>query len=241
MKTLRRPFKIQTLGMILVPFLLMPVSQSIAGISTSFNQAKVKMYKVVYNNSGKTFYTGCDWSRKKVDLGSCNLQNSFPKKEMKRANRTEAEHVIPASWFYKKNGKFRQCYHEARALKQSPRSYCQDHDIDYRNAHNDLFNLRVSVGQINANRSNHPFAETPSGEGKETFNGNGLSITLTSRVAIPDASIRGDIARIAAYMKETYGVSYSARQDKLFEKWNKQDPVDAEEFRLLKKISQIQR
>jgi hypothetical protein len=59
-----------------------------AEISTSFSKAKTNMYKKVYTNSGTTFYTNCDWSKKKVDLASCGLQNPFPKRHMKRASRT---------------------------------------------------------------------------------------------------------------------------------------------------------
>ena len=219
----------------------LPSHANASQISTSFNKAKNKLYKSVFSNQGETFYAGCSWQKRKVDLTSCNLQNSFSTKELKRAKRTEAEHVIPASWLYKRNGKFRQCYLDAKAANTSARKYCQKNDSEYRNAHNDLVNLRPAVGAINAARSNKPFAEKLSGKRETTYRGNGKSITISSRVVIPNSAIRGDIARIALYMQRTYGATYSKRQLKLFSKWNLEDLVSDEEILLARKINRIQK
>lgn len=70
------------------------ISLNAADIPISFSKAKQKLYKSVYNNEGETFYVRCKWSKKKVDLSSCGLENSFSTKEMKRAKRIEAEHVL---------------------------------------------------------------------------------------------------------------------------------------------------
>lgn len=210
-----------------------------AGIAGSFNTAKNRMYKELYPNNGLTFYTNCDWSKKKVDLASCGLQNSFPKKQMNRASRTEAEHVIPASWMLKKHKAERACVEQSKSHKSNARTFCQSNDIDYRNAHNDLVNLRPIVGQINANRSNKPFAEVLSGDKQVTYRG-GKEIKISSRTAVLDPSIRGDVARIAFYMRDAYKVEYSARQAELFDKWNRDDPVDAEEIALNEKIKRSQ-
>ncbi|WP_178861942.1 endonuclease [Thiomicrorhabdus cannonii] len=209
-------------------------------IATSFTQAKNNLYKGVFDNQGATFYTGCSWNKKKVDLASCGLENSFPTKEHKRALRVEAEHVIPASWFYKQNGTDRKCYLDAKQNKASPREYCQENDTNYSQAHNDLVNLRVAVGAINGQRSNKPFAESLSGDNKKTYRGNGKTMVITSRIVIPDTSIRGDIARIAFYMRDTYGVNYAKRQLELFKQWDQEDPVSDEERSLNKRIIKIQ-
>lgn len=225
---------------ILVSAFLITFEANASSISSSFSKAKKKLYTQVYKNQGLTFYTNCTWSKKKVDLYSCNLENSFEKKHLKRANRIEAEHIIPASWMYKKHGKFRQCYLDAKQQNFSPRKYCRKNDLDYRNAHNDLVNLRPAVGQINGMRSNKPFAEKPSGQKLTTHRGNGKVIQITSRVVTPDPQIRGDIARIAFYMKSKYGVTYSKRQNAIFETWAKQDPISQEEFALNQKIHSVQ-
>lgn len=207
--------------------LIMLVSISLSATATpNFSKAKKNMYSRVFNNTGKTLYCGCKWSHKKVDLSSCGLDGYFPKKYRKRANRTEAEHIIPASWMLKVNKKFRQCVIDAKENNQSPRKYCQKHDGDYKKAHNDLVNLYPTVGQINANRSNKPFLDTL----KTTKNSYGkCSAESGSRGFVPPDSRKGDIARIAFYMSRTYGVVYSKRQLSLFEEWDRLDPVSDEE------------
>lgn len=220
-------------------FLMIPMHLQ-ADVASNFSKAKKNLYQKVYGNSGLTFYTNCLWSKKKVDLESCNLQDSFAKKHMKRASRTEVEHIIPASWMYKKNGKWRECYLEAKQKGVNKRKYCQKTDKDYRNAHNDLMNLVPAIGQLNDMRSNKPFAEKLSGKIKQTFRGNGKVLALSSRVAIPDHSIRGDIARVAFYMQKSYGVTFSKRQLGLFEKWNEEDPISPEELNRTRKITLIQ-
>ncbi len=209
-------------------------------IATSFSSAKVHMYKKVYPHAGQTFYTNCAWSRKKVDLASCGLANAFPKKQMNRASRTEAEHIIPASWMLKKNKAERPCVAQSKASKDNPRKYCQAHDAGFRNAHNDLVNLRPAVGQINANRSNKPFSDSLTGSKPITYRGNGKTFKVSSRVAVPDITIRGDIARVAFYMRDTYGVSYSKRQSEVFNEWDKQDAVSEEEVLLNQRIKKVQ-
>lgn len=216
-------------------------TSSLAATYSSFSKAKKAMYSKVYNNQGLTFYANCEWSKKKVDLSSCHLQDSFSSKEQKRAKRTEAEHIIPASWFYRKNGQYRSCYLQAKAQNASARKYCQKNDPEYRSAHNDLVNLRPTVGAINEARSNKPFAEKVSGKRETTYRGSGKTILISSRIVIPDATIRGDIARVALYMQRTYGATYSKRQQKVFAKWNSEDPISNEESRLARKINHIQK
>lgn len=203
----------------------------------SFQKAKKNLYTKIYDNSGETFYCDCTWSKKKTELKSCGLQSFFPKKERKRAARTEAEHIIPASWMLKKNKKFRQCVLDAKEQKVSPRKYCQKHDTEYKRAHNDIVNLRVTVGQINADRSNKPFVEGIS-KGKETYGQ--CRVSTNTRGFSPALEDRGDIARIAFYMMQAYGVTYSKRQLRLFEQWNMSDPITLEERRLHKRIIQVQ-
>ena len=218
---------------------IMHASLANADIPNSFSSAKQKMYKKVYNNEWTTFYTGCYWSAKKVSLESCGLADSFPSSANKRARRTEAEHVIPASWLYKKNKSWRDCYLDAKRLGMKARDYCQDNDLEFRNAHNDLVNLRPTVGQVNGLRSNKPFVEKISGEKITTLRANKKFI-ISSRGVIPDPSIRGDIARIAFYMRDKYKVDFSPRQEMLFFKWIEDDPVSEEEIELNKKIKEAQ-
>jgi len=203
----------------------------------SFSTAKKKLYKTVYQNQGETFYCGCDWSKKKVDLGSCGLQSYFPKKQRKRSLRTEAEHIIPASWLLRVNGQDRQCVSDAKAKGDSPRKYCQKHDKSYKQAHSDLVNLVPAVGQINADRSNKPFVNSVNTKSKSYGQ---CSTEISSRGIVPPNDRKGDIARIAQYMQSKYGVKYSKRQQALFDKWMQQDPVSEQEIKRDNKIIKTQ-
>jgi len=56
----------------------------------------------------------------------------------------------------------------------------------------------------------------------------------------PPTTIKGDIARVAFYMSETYGIEYSKRQNELFIKWDKLDPVTVDEIKHHQRIIQVQ-
>lgn len=232
-------FEMNFLNVLMFNCLFLLSITAYADIASLFSKAKLDLYNNVYQGRGETFYTGCLWETKSVNLESCNLQYSFPKGQLKRAKRTEVEHVIPASWLYKKNGKWRNCYIEAKQLDRKIREYCQQTDFEYRKAHNDLVNLRPVIGQINALRSNKAFSDKPSGQYIGTFVGK-KKMLVYSRLVIPDNSIKGDIARIAFYMMQKYGASYSNRQEILFFKWNDEDPVSDEEIFLNQQIMAVQ-
>jgi len=204
----------------------------------SFSSAKNKMYKKVFNNTGKTLYCGCDWSSKKTNLDSCGLQSYFPKKQKKRAARTEAEHIIPASWFFSVNNKKRQCAIEAKTLKKgSARKWCLKTDPQYKQVHNDIVNLFPAVGQINADRSNKPFVERVNTKVKSYGQ---CDIEIGSRGIIPPKDKRGNIARIAFYLTSAYGITYSKRQLELFKEWDKTDAIDADERAHNRRVVKVQ-
>ena len=62
---------------------------------TSFSKSKKLLLKV-YKDHPFTIYCGRSFKRKKPDLSSCGY---IPKKDKKRANRIEWEHVVPAHAF----------------------------------------------------------------------------------------------------------------------------------------------
>ena len=120
----------------------------------SFSGAKKKMYNKVYEDRKITFYCGCKYSNKKPDLQDCNYDSSNQGQSI-RAKRTEAEHIVPASWF----GQGRPCWREGLCSGgKKNRDCCEKIDFAFRTAHNDLHNLTPAVGQINALRSNKPYA-----------------------------------------------------------------------------------
>jgi len=220
---------------IIIAFLLLATFSTQAAVG--FSKAKKNLYKRVFDNSGTTLYCGCKWKNKKVDLASCGLQNYYPKKYLKRSKRTEAEHIIPASWMLKVSKKYRQCANDAKLLKKNKRDYCRKHDADYKKAHNDLVNLWPAVGQINANRSNKPYVDQVATV-KESYRK--CKAVSGSRGFVPPDHIKGDIARVGFYMSKTYGVVYSKRQQALFVKWDAQDPVTPEEIKHHQRVIKVQ-
>lgn len=207
-------------------FTLTSISFSALAEIDSFSQAKRALYTSIPDK--ETFYTGCKmWPGfvPRPNLTSCGLQNEFEGTRKKRGFRIEAEHVIPSSWMYRKNGKTRSCFLEAQQKSKNKRDYCQEHDPDFRKAHNDLVNLHPTVGQVNADRSNKKFGKALRIE--HTY---GPSLTLDGESYFqPRPEVVGDIARIAFYMAYTYGVSYSDEEIAMFISWDEFDPISEEE------------
>jgi deoxyribonuclease-1 len=102
----------------------------------------------------------------------------------------------------------------------------------------DLHNLVPAVGEINGLRSNYSFAMIP-GEPRRF----GLcDMEIENRKAEPPEAVRGDIARTYKYMEAAYpgrGI-ISGKNRKLFDAWDRQDPVDDWECEREKRIAKIQ-
>ena len=64
---------------------------------TSFSKSEKLLLKL-YKDNPVTLYCGCSFKGKKPNLSSCGY---IPKKNKKRANRIEWEHVVPAHAFGK--------------------------------------------------------------------------------------------------------------------------------------------
>ena len=70
---------------------------------TSFSKSKKLLLKL-YKANPLTLYCGCSFKGKKPILSSCGY---IPKKNNKRANRIEWEHVVPAHAFGKSFSEWR--------------------------------------------------------------------------------------------------------------------------------------
>jgi deoxyribonuclease-1 len=62
---------------------------------TSFSKSK-KLLLNLYKDNSVTLYCGCSFKGKRPNLTSCSY---IPKKNKKRADRIEWEHVVPAHEF----------------------------------------------------------------------------------------------------------------------------------------------
>ena len=88
------------------------------------------------------------------------------------------------------------------------------------------------------NETNDSYAMIP----REERRFGACDMEIADRKAEPPENIRGDIARIYFYMDESYpgrGI-VSGKNRKLFEAWDKQDPVDSWECERESKINKIQ-
>ncbi len=208
----------------------------------SFGTAKRTLYNKVYaGHHEKTLYCNCDFDpkTKKVDLSSCGVT---PRKNSKRAQRIEAEHVFPAYQF----GNFRRCWREPKNVcpaepgkkNVTGRKCCEEVDPVFETAHNDLHNLFPAVGEVNGDRSNYNWGMI-SGENRSYGKCN-IEVDSSIRRAEPPETVQGNIARTMFYMSHTYGIRLSRQDIQLYSAWNKQDPVDAWELERNGRIEAIQ-
>jgi deoxyribonuclease-1 len=141
----------------------------------------------------------------------------------------------------KERRQYPQCVKSNGKLK-SGRDCCQKVNRDFRNAHNDLVNLTPAIGEVNADRSNLPYAEVL-GE-KRAYGQCDFEYDKVNKVVEPAAQIRGDIARIQLYLEQTYsdvlGFKLSAGKRAMLEQWNAKDPVTDWELERNKRICKAQ-
>jgi len=192
----------------------------------SFSKAKKVLLKQVYADHRITFYAKCKYNAKKrVDWSSCGLT---PRKQPKRAARVEWEHVMPA-WEF---GHQLQCWHKSTYInrkgvekKINARKNCIKTEPAFVRMESDMHNLRPAVGELNGDRSNYRYGMIQ-GENRAYGQRVDFEVNFKQRVAEPAPDVRGDIARTYYYMEKEYGVRIGKKQQRLFNVWNKQDPVD---------------
>ncbi len=190
---------------------------------SSYDAAK----RLLYNRVGDqtTLYCGCTTRLKERDFlaESCGY---IPRNDNKRAHRTEAEHVLPASLIAAFDPKS-SCW-EKNPLCGKERKCCLANDPKFKKAHNDLVNLIPAIGELNADRLNY-LHEQVDGELRRYGNCDFEVKLKKPKVAEPRPEIRGDIARIYFYMAETYKLVLPDKLVSHLKGWDEADPVSEEE------------
>ena len=190
----------------------------------SFSSAKTILAKQIYGKSGRTFYCNCAYQTKSIVGKSCTLRTS---KFKKRKKRLEWEHIVPAH-------AFGQSFKEWRKSKvfcpkgKSPRKCARSRNLLFKEMEGNLHNLVPSVGAINALRSNYSFSQFNLDKSEKLCS---HGFHLFKRKVNPPDDVKGDIARIYFYMDKKYpgrGI-ISNKNKKLYETWNKLDPVSIKE------------
>jgi deoxyribonuclease-1 len=188
----------------------------------TFYHAK-KELRQIYKENRKTFYCGCEFdSEHNIDLSSCGYKVF---KNPLRAKRVEWEHIVPVSFF----GKKLSCW------PNGGRQICSLSSDKFKKFESDLHNIVPSIGEINANRSNkmHGIVTNPTKYGYCDFR-------INRYFAQPRKDIQGDVARIWLYMIYKYDLTIPDHILKIYEQWNKDDPIDDHERWRNEQIIKIQ-
>ncbi|AFM11776.1 endonuclease I family protein [Turneriella parva] len=203
----------------------------------NFRKAKQLVYQIAAPEN-RTFYCNCAFSAEGIDRASCGY---VPLNDNARANRTEIEHIVPAENFGKSFAEWRDGHADCvrtNGTRYKGRRCAGKASATYRLMEADLYNLVPEIGELNADRRNYRFGII---EG-EARNYGACDFEVEDRVTEPRPEIRGDIARVYFYMNAAYpgrGIIGNKAQ-KLFEAWDKADPVDAVECRRAAKIEHVQ-
>ena len=124
---------------------------------TSFSKSKkllLKLYKV----HPFTLYCDCSFKGKKPNLSSCGY---IPKKNKKRANRIEWEHVVPAHAFGQSFLEWRDGHNKCvkkNGKKFKGRKCAEKVNEEYGRMQADMYNLYPAIGEVNGRRSNYSMA-----------------------------------------------------------------------------------
>lgn len=197
---------------------------------SSFNQAK-RLAKQLYLSDlpNVSFYCGCPiliegkkWQPKLADCGY------HVRKQVKRANRIEWEHIVPA-WEF---GHQRLCWQDGG------RKNCGKTDAMFRKMEADLHNLVPAIGEINGDRSNYRFSQWNAKPNQ--YGLCSMVVDFKDRKVEPPVRARGAIARAYLYMQQAYQLKISASQLKLFRAWNSLYPVSADECTRDNAIAKVQ-
>jgi deoxyribonuclease-1 len=211
-----------------LPVLIFSFGASAQEPPSSFSKAK-RLLADIHHEIGhlETLYCGCPYERTTasggdVDRRACGLE---ARKNEARSDRIEWEHVVPASWM----GSMRPCWQlKAQAYPAcdglSGRKCCERVSLEFRTAHNDLNNLFPSSGEVNGDRSNHPFGEVadePRLYGSCDFEIHRVSGSKIAEPAL--GALRGVLARAMLYMAHTYGVDVKLDAETVWE-WHENHP-----------------
>jgi deoxyribonuclease I len=204
---------------------------------TSFSKSKKLLLKL-YKDNSVTLYCGCSFIGKKPNLTSCGY---ISKKNNKRANRIEWEHVVPAHTFSKSFSEWRdghpKCVNK-KGKKFKGRKCAGKMNVQYKLMQADMFNLYPAIGEVNGRRSNYSMSIL---EGEKREFGK-CDVEIRNKKIEPKESIRGQIARTYLYMDSVYpgrGI-ISNKNQRLFESWNQSDPVDEWKCERARRIERIQ-
>ncbi|CAK8720327.1 MAG: deoxyribonuclease-1 [Candidatus Electronema aureum] len=215
----------------------LPATEGNTKIS-SFSSSKRQLEKLyVSQRQFKTFYCSSTFD-KEMNLDHSKSGFRFRKNEA-RANRIEWEHIVAAESFGQSFPEWRDGHPDcvdSKGKAYKGRECAEKTSKAFQLMQADLYNLVPAIGEVNGDRSNYRHDMIP-GEKREY---GACNMEIENRIAEPPDDKYGDIARTYMYMEAAYGRGVIAQASvKLYEAWNKMDPVDkweCERARLIEKI-----
>lgn len=222
---------------------LLSIAPALAESPNSFGSAK-KLLADIHEDIGHqiTVYCGCPYKRTTksggdLDREVCGLK---ARKNESRSDRLEWEHVVPAARF----GNTRTCWTTGHAkcvkrdgTKYKGRKCCNRSGVDkeFRMAHNDPINLFPSGGEVNGDRSDHPYGQVP-GEDR-VFGSCDFEVGGSPKRAEYSDGVKGEIARAILHMIDHRGAMVPYDRAKL-ELDSANDPPEAWEIERATKITE---
>lgn len=223
---------------------------------STFSRAKKLARDTIYKEHRKTLYCGCDFvPNKKGTGGKIGTQAGIfntdgcgykVRKSELRGKRLEWEHIVPASLFGQPlscwaNGHAECVNSKGKAYKG--RKCCAKVSEWFEHAEADLHNLAPAVGELNGDRSNHPYGMlVPFDEPAETATPDAIlkhrrygqcNFEVAApeggdgRLTEPMPDVRGDVARVWFYMSRAYDFPMSQSLFDMLLDWHVSDPVGA--------------
>jgi deoxyribonuclease I len=193
----------------------------------------------IYSDHRFTFYCGCPYTQDKVpETQGCYTPQSFGSS---RATRIEIEHVVPATDFGRSFSEWGNEHEDCKnsdGAQISSRGCLYKINQKYRKMHDDLHNLVPEIGELNNLRSNYRLDMV--GESVRSFQP--CQVKIGFRSFEPPDNVKGDVARIYFYMDKKFpgrGI-VGDKNKKLFQAWDKLDPVDKWECIRDKRIFNLQ-
>lgn len=204
----------------------------------NFREAK-RILPVVHQQKKFTIYCHCPYEGKTIQLEACGYK---PFQSVKRARRLEWEHVVPAQAFGQSFIEWREGSPRCKTRKKSYKGRrCAETNPEFSRMEANLYNLFPEVGELNGMRSNFSMAELGTAEELTGIQFGKCKATIHNRKFEPMDFAKGTVARVYLYMESTYpgrGI-ISEKNQKLFEAWDTQYPVEPWECAWYQKVQSV--
>ena len=122
--------------------------------------------------------------------------------------------------------------------KKGGRKACKDDPL-FQRMEADMRNIVPAIGEINGDRSNFRYMESPRGLQYSQYGNCKVYTDFNNKRFYPANYSKGWIARVYLYMSKTYNIKLSDQERKLMEAWDKAYPMSEYEKEVIESIGDI--